>query len=61
MIVVVQQLMFFVGAAQGGESVALARLADQLSDHSWVAAFEKARTAVVLPQLTAASTDCVVL
>ena len=26
---------------QGGESVALARLADQLSDKGWVAAFEK--------------------
>lgn len=57
---VVQQMMPFMGAAQGGESVALARLANQLSDHTWVAAFEKARTAVLLPQLTAASTGCVV-
>ena len=58
-IVVVQQLMPSMGAAQGGESVALARLADKLSDHSWVAAFEKARTAVLL-QSTYASTDWVV-
>ena len=58
-IVVVHKFMPSMGAAQGGESVALARLADQLSDHSWVAAFEKARTAVLL-QSTYASTDWVV-
>lgn len=43
---------------QGGESVALARLADQLSDKGWVAAFEKPKgdpSAFIKPATTVLS------
>lgn len=45
-------------AVQGGESVALARLADQLSDKGWVAAFEKPKgdpSAFIKPATTVLS------
>ena len=36
--------MQFRPTLQGGETVALARMAEQLSDKEWVAAFEKPKT-----------------
>ena len=40
-----------LSALQGGESAALARLADQLKDKDWVVQFEKVRSRCTLAAL----------